>query len=449
MFLRLLTISILLFSMLQALHAEYELNGEISHDSRVFIDEGIHARVNEAGEKDDQKGEFNKSISRLELKLQRYDEEGFSMFCKIWATYDHLDSFYNQTHEETASSEETDIRRLEYDEFMLREAHVSANYGPFQIKAGQMILNWGRTDEINPIDVVNPEDISEFYTIEKMDRKIPVLLFNGLLYMGDFTLQAVWIPFFEPMIIPSRGPWAQKMFLDFRKASPETFEELDFNDRDGAGDRNINHSETAVRLNGFLQSFDFGLVFFYGYNDQPSVFMDPASMTMDITYKRFHGYGFDFAYSIGGYGFRGEFFYRDRILYPYQPSPFALDNYESPDIQSIAGVDKTFFDNLYINIQVMYNRVLDYKDDMIMDEEQIMGMGAVEDKFFRETLTIALDFYYGFKEEDWMLGPRIEYALTDNLKAKASGFIVDGPEDSDLGQFAKNDMVTLQINYNF
>ncbi len=435
------------------LAAEFNLSGRISHDSRIFLDKGIYADADDSSD-DGQKGEFNKSISRMELNIQRVDEEGFSMFGRAWLTYDHLDDFYGQSYDDSGAGSDSDLERLEYEKIILREAYAAAEFGQFEIKAGQMILNWGRTDEINPVDVVNPEDLSEFYTIEKMERKIPVMLFDGILYLGDFALQAVWIPFFEPAVIPSRGPWAQNTLLEFRQAAPDLYAGLDFSDRDGAGRRDINNSETAVRLTGILGSFDFGLVYFYGYNDQPAIKIDitDAGNPADIIYKKYSGYGFDFAYSIGGYGFRGEFFYRDRILYTYEKTPpplMSYDNYESPDFQGIIGIDKTYGENIYVNIQVMYTRILDYKDDMLMHEDMIMGMGTVEDKFLRETLTVALDFYYGFREKDWMLGPRIEYALTDNLKAKLSGFIVDGPLASDLGQFKNNDMVILQFAYNF
>ena len=426
--------------------AEYTLSGKLSHDSRVLLDKGIHSK--DPGDEDGQRGEFNKSISRLELNVQRVDEEGFSMFGKVWLTCDHLESYYARTYQDNDTSSESNLERLEYDEFMLREGYVTAAFGAFEMKAGQMILNWGRTDEINPVDVVNPEDLSEFYTIDKMERKIPVMLFDGLLYMGDFTLQAVWLPFFEPAVVPSQGPWAQSMLLEFRKMAPDLYASLDFNDRDGAGRRDINNSETAARLSGLVGSFDFGLVFFYGYNDQPAVKIDFANKIYDIIYKQYHGYGFDFAYSSGGCGFRGEFFYRDRILYPHE-TPSGIDNYESQDFQGIIGADKTYGENLYVNLQVMYTRIFDYKDDILMEEDLVMGMGTVEKKFFREELTVALDFYYGFREKDWMIGPRIEYALTDNFKAKLSGFIVDGPLDSDLGQFKNNDMIILQIAYNF
>lgn len=138
-----------------------------------------------------------------------------------------------------------------------------------------MLLNWGRADEINPIDIVNPEDFSEFYTIDKDERSIPTLLFDGLLYMGNFTLEAVWIPFFKPARVPTKGPWAQRTFMELRELlGNEQFALLDFSAKEKQGKRDIENSETAVRLTGLSGSLDFGLVFFYVFNDLPGLKTD-------------------------------------------------------------------------------------------------------------------------------------------------------------------------------
>ncbi|MDY6933965.1 MAG: DUF1302 family protein [Spirochaetota bacterium] len=183
------------------LYAEYDISGKILHDSRVLTRRGIY--------EDNSKGEFIKSISRVELKLKRTDESDFSLFGELWATYDHLDSHLEQYNGNTDEK-----KRIDYDEFYIREAYASASLGPMEFRIGKILLNWGRADEINPVDIVNPEDFSEFYTIDKDERGIPILLFDGLLYMGNFILEAVWIPFFEPTKVPTKGPWAQRTFIE-------------------------------------------------------------------------------------------------------------------------------------------------------------------------------------------------------------------------------------------
>ena len=425
-------------------HAEYDLSGQILHDSRMLIGKGIY--------EDNSKGEFTKSISRMELKIKRTDESDFSLYGEIWATYDHLDSNLDQ-FDGSADDAETDLKRRDYDEFYIREAYASASLGLMKFRIGKMFLNWGRADEINPIDIVTPEDFSEFYTIDRDERKIPVLLFDGLLYMGNFILEAVWIPFFEPARVPTKGPWAQRTFLQLRKLlGEEQFALLDFSAKEKEGKRDIENSETAIRFSGLLGSLDFGLVFFYGFNDLPGLKIevnDLGQPALTITYHRFHGYGFDFAYSLAGYGFRGEMLYRDEVLYPLPVSIAGFTNHTSSDIQSIFGIDKTFGDNFYINVQLIYNRILDYREDVIADQDTFIGMGTVEDKFFNDELKLAIDFFYGFNKGDWMISPYVEYSLTDKLKAKAGVYLIGGPDDSDIGQFDENDMVYLRMSYAF
>ena len=429
-------------SSFSSLYAEYDLSGKILHDSRVLTGRGIY--------EDNSKGEFTKSISRVELKLERTDESGFGLLGELWATYDHLDS-----HLEQYNGSVDEEKRIDYDEFYIREAYASAGFGPAEFRIGKMLLNWGRTDEINFIDLINPEDLSEFYSIDKQERKIPTLLLDGLLYIGSFTLEAVWLPFFEPARVPSSGPWAQRSLLEAKKffaLMGGDFNELDFSAKDDEGRRDIINSETAIRFSGMLSSFDFGLVFFYGYNDLPALKTDVNDLGQPapiVTYRRFHGYGLDFTYSVSGYGFRGEALYRDKVLYPLQADICGLNNHTSPDIQSILGIDRTFGENFYINIQLIYTRILDYAKGIIADEDVFMGMGTVEDKLFDDELKLGLDFYYGFNKRDSQLTPYAEYSLTDNLKAELGVFLICGPDDSDIGQFDENDMVYLRVSYAF
>ncbi|MDY6933966.1 MAG: hypothetical protein SVZ03_07055 [Spirochaetota bacterium] len=84
----------------------------------------------------------------------------------------------------------------------------------------------------------------------------------------------------------------------------EQFALLDFSAKENEGKRDILNSETAARFSGLLGSFDFGLVFFYGFNDLPGLKTevdDLGQPALIVTYRRFHGYGFDFAYSIADY----------------------------------------------------------------------------------------------------------------------------------------------------
>lgn len=423
------------------------LSGKILHDSHVLTGRGIYT--------DNSKGEFTKSISRMEVKIERTDEEGFSLFGEIWATYDHLDSNLDQFNDdgnEDADLEE--LKRADYDELYIREAYISASLGPAEFNIGKMLLNWGRADEINPIDIVNPEDFSEFYLIEKDERKIPILLIDGLLYLGNFTVEVVWIPFFEPARVPTRGPWAVNTFLELRELlTPEEFASLDLSARDDEGKRDIINSETATRLTGHISSFDFGLLFFYGYNDLPAleIGLDSSGLptAFEVIYRRLHVYGLDFAYALSGYGFRGELVYRDSVLYPKEPSALGLSNHKASDIQSIFGIDKTFGENLYINIQMIYNRLFEYGEAVSADENTLMAMGSVEKKIINDELRIALDLFYGFNRDDWMICPNLEYSLTDNLKAECSFFLFCGPDSSDIGQYDENDAVTFRISYAF
>jgi hypothetical protein len=397
------------------------------------------------GDAGDSKGEFIKSISRLELKGRRVDEDGVSLFGEIWITYDHLDSFHDQVNGEKT----VDPDRTDYDEFSLREAYATASLGQVDLKAGKAILGWARTDEISPIDIINPEDFREFLTIDRIERKIPALLLDGMFNMDDFALEAVWLPFFEPAIVPSRGIWTPRLMKRFQNIlPPEQYANLDFEaDKD-----DISESEIAVRFTGSSGPFDFGLLYFNGHDDFPNIQIDlddQGQITSTVVYPRFNGYGFDFAYLLSGYGLRGEVLYRDKILYPLRTLVEGQINRESPDIRSVFGIDRTYGETFYVNAQLVFNKILDYTDDIILDENTFFGTLNIEDKFLDDELKLALQVFYGFNQNDWMIRPYLVYSITDNLKAEFGTYLFSGPEDSEFGQFDDNDMVYLRITYAF
>ena len=413
-------------------YAEYNLSGEVYHDSQVLTGNGIY--------EENSKGEFIKSISRLELEIKRIDEDGFNLLAEFRGTYDHLDP------------EADDVTKNEYDEFELREAYFSVMFGSFELKAGKTIVNWGRADDINPIDLANPEDFSEFYTIDKIDRKIPVLMIDAAYFVGNMTLEAVYIPFFEPAVIPDTGPWAQYGFRQLRDLFPDSYGRIDFQKKDDEGKKDIENSETAVRLSGIFGSFDMGLVFFYGYNDYPALSYTPDSdgqPIFDVTYEKFRGYGTDFEYTIAGYGFRGEILFRDNILYALTPTMEGLVNEKAVDVQSVIGLDKFYGENFYVNIQMIFNRIFDYKAEMVSDRNYRVVSATFEEKFLNEELLTAIDISYGLDEEDWMITPRVEYYFTYDFVGEIGAYFFAGDEDTQAGQFKENDMVYVRLTYAF
>ena len=90
-----------------------------------------------------------------------------------------------------------DNHQKEYD-LDLYEAHITLPTDNLTLTLGKKILRWGKTDQISPVDTLNPEDFREFIIPDYEERKIPVWMADLLVKFSAFSLEGVYIPRFEP-----------------------------------------------------------------------------------------------------------------------------------------------------------------------------------------------------------------------------------------------------------
>jgi predicted RND superfamily exporter protein len=83
---------------------------------------------------------------------------------------------------------------------ILRAQDVTVDYTRerFAVLAGYGRVVWGRLDELQPTDVVNPLDTSRFFFEGRSEARLPVALVRGRLFFPrDTTLEAIYVPFFR------------------------------------------------------------------------------------------------------------------------------------------------------------------------------------------------------------------------------------------------------------
>jgi hypothetical protein len=83
--------------------------------------------------------------------------------------------------------------------------YVNLAYEHINFRLGNQIVRWGKADEISPLDVVNPEDLSLGFTRTRSDRKIPVPMANLEFLSDAISLQGIYIPFFQKSIFHYYG----------------------------------------------------------------------------------------------------------------------------------------------------------------------------------------------------------------------------------------------------
>jgi hypothetical protein len=78
------------------------------------------------------------------------------------------------------------------------DASVSWKLGRVDLLAGFTRVSWGRLDELQPTDVVNPLDASRFFFESRNEARLPVGLLRVRGYVSDNTIvEGVYVPFFR------------------------------------------------------------------------------------------------------------------------------------------------------------------------------------------------------------------------------------------------------------
>jgi hypothetical protein len=80
-----------------------------------------------------------------------------------------------------------------------QDLYVELGYDLFDVRVGFTRLVWGRLDEFQPTDVVNPLDLARFFLEGRTESRLPVALVRGRLFLpGTTTLEGVLVPAFRP-----------------------------------------------------------------------------------------------------------------------------------------------------------------------------------------------------------------------------------------------------------
>ena len=90
-------------------------------------------------------------------------------------------------------------------ELSFDELYLNYGRGNFRLRAGNQIYGWGTADAFNPTSYFNPSDIREMLFRDDDENKVGVPSLSGMFFLGDYTLEAVFVPVHIPTIMASEG----------------------------------------------------------------------------------------------------------------------------------------------------------------------------------------------------------------------------------------------------
>ncbi|MBN2054534.1 hypothetical protein JW905_06405 [bacterium] len=322
----------------------------------------------------------------------------------------------------------------------LREAAVRTRINRLELTAGQQIVVWGRTDEYNPTDLINPEDYREFLFLEKAERKLGLPMIR---------VRCDWAAVDADLVLaaPGRGhrypdhdsPWEPEALAQARSWARES--PLITLQPDHTAPLTLANLARALRLRWRNRLMEAGVMVYQGLDHftHYSALVEGDSLRLIPGHAHIIAYGADWFIPAGDYGFRMEAaIINGRLLNSMDPGSF--DQLQEKDqYMVVAGIDRTFMDDLYVNAQLLLSGFTsDVRDTA--EPEQLRAVGTSITYSLLETdLVIGLEAVVDIGERGLYVTPSVSCRATGGVTLEAGCHLIAGDEASYWGRFTAND----------
>lgn len=358
------------------------------------------------------------------------------------------------------------------------EGYINFSSQNCDFRIGKQIVRWGKTDELSPLDIINPQEYEEFVLSKLNDRKIPIFLAKINYYLGGYNLEGVFIPFFKESHIPSfNSDWAAFDHLKeavAKSTAPSLMKGL-INSTDVRIDkpaRTFDNCSFGLRVLRTLGRFDLGVSYLYTRNTLPTVDsvlfkgegnrsigsmeqllgffqgIDPASLSdVDITYqyKRMNVFGGEMETTWGNVGIRAELAYFHKISFANRER----SKVDKDFVHYVIGADYTWGENLYTNLQFSQQIVPNYEELLWQKKITSAFNGTIRKEFMQGFLIPELYFYWNTTDGDYYLNPFVTYKYSDNISLIGGVYFLGGERDTLFGSFKDNNEIYFSLKFTF
>jgi hypothetical protein len=219
----------------------------------------------------------------------------------------------------------------------VQDAHVEVLGSRVDVLAGYARITWGRLDEIQPTDVINPLDVSKFFFEGRSEARLPMLVGRVRVHLSEsVNVDGIYLPDFRRGLFDQLDEPTSPFNLPVDVASdPVACLAIGcpppgaLNVADRAPALTLANAQGGARVSATSGRVDWSVSVFRGFETFGEYVLDtaaaPAAPTIARVYPRFTMVGGDFEAVRGQWGMRGEV------------AAFVADNFQSADLRVVTG----------------------------------------------------------------------------------------------------------------
>jgi hypothetical protein len=300
----------------------------------------------------------------------------------------------------------------------------------FDLRVGASRVVWGRLDEFQPTDVVNPIDLTRFLLEGRSEARLPVGLVRARAFLPHAsTIEGIVVPVFRAgrfdqldertspfnlaagadVVCPPAGLGPCRLLARDRREPAASWR----------------HIQGGARFATTTGRVDWAVSTFRGFRSFPAYALTPA--TLVESFPRYTMIGGDFETVRGAWGVRGEV------------GGFAQDG---PDrIEGGIGVDRRAGDyRVATNVLWMHDE---------SDGNDVTLVAAADRSFARETRTARLFAVYDPADKTVFVRGIAAISVRDDLWIEGSAGIFSGSSADTLGRLTTRDFLYARVKVFF
>jgi hypothetical protein len=325
-------------------------------------------------------------------------------------------------------------------------AYLDIKTSAVDFRLGKQIIAWGRTDALNPTDVVTPRNYTTLLPFDE-DERSGVWGLRSNFYESDTVLASLFYGYrFEPSTLPFVSQGTQN--YDFESEHSE-------------------QRQLGLRVSESNDDFDASVSAYHGASllgqaEYVDVLPGGGNVTT-LRYPTITMVGADYASNFGKFGVRLEGAY----VRPENIGQMAEIGMK-PYRYLVAAADHTFFSDLNINFQLFGRWTSDYQPSSVFCNTNLRSIASLNELIFvqtrqntygmtfrianlwmNQTASAELFVQHYFGDNSTYLHPMATYAISDNTKLAVGAIWYLGSEGTLFGVMKKNNGAFSELRYSF
>ena len=331
----------------------------------------------------------------------------------------------------------------------LRELYYEKSFGSTALKVGKMQSVWGKADGIKLLDVLNPQDFSEFILPAFEESRIPQWTLSLLQTFDNAELELLWIPDTSRHKLPQSGG-------DYSFSTPRIIPRPTANVRirqnpANTPDDTFKDSDIALRYTANMEELELSFYGLYAYDDAPVLYQDFDLSTFTVTlnpkYERYTLFGASMDYASGDFVYRVEAAYTSGKYFLNSQAPRGVS--KSDTFSYVFGVDWYGLEETVLSMQLNQSYLLTGKRGFVRPKIDNTVTFLYKKELRNNTLHAEVLLIHNINDGDGLLRPKLSYEWDEETLIYVGVDYFYGDKEGLYGEFKDKSRVILGIERTF